>query len=55
MSFDVAEEIAREFKLNDVQEERCAQILREHFRKLPETLQRMIDHYVIGSESPEQP
>ena len=51
MSFDIADELAREFKLNDGQEERCAQILRKHFQQLPDTLQKMIDHYVIGSES----
>jgi hypothetical protein len=51
LSFDAAEEIARELKLDGMQEELCAKIVLRHLQKLPEKLQKNIDGVVIGTEA----
>lgn len=51
LSFDIAESVAKDFKLTEVDEERCAKIVREHLTKIPISVQRMIDAMIIGPES----
>jgi len=51
LSFDIAENVAKEFKLTEADEERCATIIREHLTKIPVSVQRMIDAMILGPES----